>query len=255
MSKVSKNKVLAGCKDGTVYEICLRDFCVTKEHQFRASVTAIELLSGFMDSTYVVSQSLPSGYLDPRCKLEVIVSLPEIRDAFIEFQSIVVQAGNVNKILQNIDKHNEIILATQTGLFFVSVEEEKMPDNVAMDPRLRKEWCPEITLVQAEEHYFKGQRVSQVIQTGQGLLVALWEEPVYWLIDRFRKIQIKIKDTSTYCYCTDLVLLETGRFKKFPKVYRNSLAIARTLNGIQLINIKGNSVHTIKTVKNTIGRT
>lgn len=77
-----------------------------------------------MADTFVISTSQPSGYLNPRSKLEVFVSLDQLKDIFLEFRQIIIPTGLVNKILQNSSMKNEIILATQTGFFIVSVEED-----------------------------------------------------------------------------------------------------------------------------------
>jgi len=67
---------------------------------------------------------MPSGYLDPRSKIEIIVSRPEAKDDLIPFYSLIIPSGDINKILQNKFKRTELIIASQTGLYFVSLEEE-----------------------------------------------------------------------------------------------------------------------------------
>ena len=89
-------------------------------------------------------------------------------------------------------------------------------------------------------------------------MISIWDEPNYWLIDRYSRIETKIEDPSmgfTNMYCTDLQMLDTSLFKNFPKSLRNTVAISRTLNAINLVNIKGKSVHNVIGTKNSHGRT
>lgn len=154
--------MVIGCKDGTVFEVNLKDWTVTKTHVISTCVTAIEHLNGFMEDTYVISQAIPSGYLDPRSRLEVIVSLPEISGEFMLLESIVIQAGHVNKMIQNRFNKQELILATQTGLYFVLASLEEMPEAVMLDPVKAKNWTPAFTISILDESYFCGKMVSQV---------------------------------------------------------------------------------------------
>ena len=258
-SKVLKKKMLIGCKDGTVFEVDSKEWAVTKTHTISTCVTAIEHLNGFMEDTYVISQAIPSGYLDPRSRLEVIVSLPDIKDEFMCLESIVVQAGHINKMVQNRFNKQELILATQTGLYFVIAALEEMPESVKLDPVQAKTWTPAFTMTMLDENYHFGKMVSQVAQQDKNfVLISIWDEPFYWLIDRYSRIETKIEDPSmgyTNLYCTDLQMLDTSFYKNFPKSLRNTVAISRTLNAINLVNIKGKSVHQIKATKNSQGRT
>ena len=97
---------------------------------------------------------MPSGYLDPRSKIDIIVSHPLSKEMFIHFYSVLVPSGDINKILQNRYKKTELIIATQTGLLFVDIEESQMPEAVRLDPKLSKDWMPELKLKVNEERYF-----------------------------------------------------------------------------------------------------
>lgn len=103
-------------------------------------------------------------------------------------------------------------MATQTGLIFVEIENQEMPEAVKMDPKLAKEWFPEIKLKALEERYFESQRVTQVIQLDRyTLLCALWEESGFWLLERQTQELTKIEDTSMdglNLGCSDLYLLD-----------------------------------------------
>jgi hypothetical protein len=45
-------------------------------------------------------------------------------------------------------------------------------------------------------------------------MVAILDEPVYWVIDRYRKIELKIIDSNPLnTLCSDLILLDTVRYK------------------------------------------
>jgi len=106
---------------------------------------------------------MPSGYLDPRSKIEIIVSRPEAKEDLIHLYSLVVPTGDINKILQNKFMITELIIASQTGIYFVLVEEEAMPEVMQIDPKLAEQWMPEIKLKMLDEKYFEGKRVSQVV--------------------------------------------------------------------------------------------
>ena len=89
-------------------------------------------------------------------------------------------------------------------------------------------------------------------------MISIWDEPNYWLIDRYSRIETKIEDPSlgfTNLYCTDLQMLDSSLLKNFPKSLRNTVAISRTLNAINLVNIKGKSVHQVIGTRNSQGRT
>ena len=60
-------------------------------------------------------------------------------------------------------------------------------------------------------------------------MVAILDEPVYWVIDRYRKIELKIMDSNPLnTLCSDLVLLDTVRFKSLSKTFNQNLALARS---------------------------
>ena len=58
-----------------------------------------------------------------------------------------------------------------------------MPEAVRMDPKLMKQWFPEITLKVKNEVYLKNKRVSQVIQIDKySVICTIWDESGYWII-------------------------------------------------------------------------
>lgn len=138
---------------------------------------------------------MPSGYLDPRAKIEIIVSHSSVKDEMIHFYSLVLPSGDINKIIQNRYKKTELIIASQTGLFFVDITEDQMPEAIRMDPKAAKEWMPSIKLKVTEERYFEDMRVSQAIQLERyTLLVALWDQPGYFLLERQTKNIVSIQE-------------------------------------------------------------
>ena len=49
-----------------------------------------------MPDSFLVAQSIPSGYLDPRCKLNVVMSFSECREELLLDQELIIHSGNVN---------------------------------------------------------------------------------------------------------------------------------------------------------------
>jgi hypothetical protein len=101
--------------------------------------------------------------LDPRSKIEIIVSHSSVKEELIQFYSLVLPCGDINKIIQNRYKKTELIIASQTGLVFVDIQEETMPEAISLDPKAAKEWLPSLKLKVNEERYFEDKRVSSVI--------------------------------------------------------------------------------------------
>lgn len=111
-SCVIKNKILIGCRDGTMFEIETDSFKITRQYQANTAVTAIEYMNSFLADSYVISQSMPSGYLDPRSRIDIVVSHPLAKEELIHFYSLVLPAGDINKILQNSFRKTELIIAS-----------------------------------------------------------------------------------------------------------------------------------------------
>jgi len=55
-SCVLKNKILIGCKDGTVYEIRTDTYQIEKSYEATTAATAIEYLNEFLADSFVISQ-------------------------------------------------------------------------------------------------------------------------------------------------------------------------------------------------------
>jgi len=53
-----KNKFVIGCKEGTVFEIDMETLKITKTYKAEMAVNAICNLSGFLEDTFVISQSM-----------------------------------------------------------------------------------------------------------------------------------------------------------------------------------------------------
>lgn len=126
-----------------------------------------------------------------------------------------------------------------------------------LNPLLAKDWFPEILLDVSDEKYFEGKRVSQVIQLERySCLVAIWDEPGYYFLERSNKTVVKIEDHSfdnNNVACNDLFLFDAGKNSLNSK-FRNAFAVSRTLNAINFIDIKGQTVHTMLEVKNSSSR-
>ena len=69
-----KNSIVIGCKEGSVLEIETENFKVAKKYKTNTAINSIQLMKSYLEDTYIISQSMPGGYLDPRSKLELIVS-------------------------------------------------------------------------------------------------------------------------------------------------------------------------------------
>lgn len=97
--------------------------------------------------------------------------------------------------------------------------------------------------------------MSQVVQLDKLiLLVAIWDEPGYWVLDRSTKINKKIEDRSfdnNNTSCSDLFILESS---KLNKKYKNAFAVSRTLKAVNFIDINGFMVHILTEIKNTVGK-
>lgn len=180
-----KTKFVIGCKEGSIFEFDIDTLKNIKRYKAESAINTIEYMQSYLADTFVISQSMPSGYLDPRSKLEVIVSTTRVKEEMLLFHSAVIQSGDINKVVQNTFKINELILATQTGLIFVDLLETQMPEAVMLDPEAQKNWFPDLSLHVSKEKYFEGKRVGQVVQIEKyTLLVSLWDEPGYLILDR-----------------------------------------------------------------------
>lgn len=98
-SCVTKNKILVGCRDGTLFEIETDTFKITRAYLADKAVAAIEYLNSFLADSYVISQSMPSGYLDPRSRIDIVVSHALSKEELIHFYTLVLPAGDIQKIL------------------------------------------------------------------------------------------------------------------------------------------------------------
>lgn len=69
-----KTAIILGCKEGSVLEVDMESLKVTKSYKASTVVNSVQYLQSFLTNTFIISQSMPGGYLDPRSKLELIVS-------------------------------------------------------------------------------------------------------------------------------------------------------------------------------------
>lgn len=101
------NLLIVGCRDGTLLEVETTKFEVKRQILTEASIMSLTELS---PQLIVVSQTVSSGYLDNRGKLELIAKTDREVAGFTLMCSAVVSTGDINKILKSSLKPDQLIL-------------------------------------------------------------------------------------------------------------------------------------------------
>ena len=247
-----------GCKDGTLLELNCRTFKLEREMENDLPILSITALE---DGMLILAHSVRSGYLEERSALQVVRPGQEY-----DFTSVatvnLVATGDINQVVLNPDESTELLLACQRGLFVAKVtvthREETAPRRGSTfmkyvskiaDGRDGSKERHAVTIELQEERYFEGQRVSQVINSNVNqLLVALWEEPGYFKIDRRRTglEMTHIEDETNVAnnfQCTDLVGLrcESDEAPSYVQYF-----IARTQAAINIVDTVKEKVYCLQ---------
>ena len=111
----------------------------------------------------------------------------------------------------------------------------------------------DITIELLDECYFEGQRVSQVINSNiNQLLVALWDDPGYYKIERrqYDKKTTYISDTGNIennIHCTDLIQISSENEENMSY---NHYFISRTESAINVVDIVREKIYCLYQEKN-----
>ena len=117
-STAKENKMLVGCKDGTLLEVNLRTMKIDREMENDMPIQSITI---FREEMLILAHSMPSGYLEARSALQIVKPDDDYGYASIAIANLL-DTGDINEILLNPVEEDELIIACQRGLFIAHVK-------------------------------------------------------------------------------------------------------------------------------------